>query len=133
MGAFRVMQLTPSGKVGGLATIKRSRRDEQVERGRPQPYMIHKLANDLDIHNTRHIAKIGDTIPDMLEGINAKCGLNIGVLSGAEDYDGLYPFSDIIMNNIMDLDDLPPLSPPSSPPSSPPAYQQMLLKYNISS
>jgi len=104
---------------------------EQVERGRPHPHMIHKLANDLDIHDTRHIAKIGDTIPDMLEGINAKCGLNIGVLSGAEDYDGLYPFSDIIMNNIMDLDDLPPL--PSYQQHLLPPYQQFLLKYNISS
>ena len=79
---------------------------EQVKQGRPHPYMIYKLATDLGIHDTQHIAKIGDTIPDMLEGKNANCGLTIGVLSGAENFNSLYPNSDTIINNIMDLNDL---------------------------
>jgi phosphonatase-like hydrolase len=79
---------------------------EQVKQGRPHPYMIYKLATDLNIHNTQHIAKIGDTIPDMLEGLNANCGLTIGVLSGAENFNSLFPYSNTVTDNIMNLDDL---------------------------
>ena len=36
------------------------------------------------IMSPNNVAKIGDTQIDMLEGINANCGLVIGVLSGHE-------------------------------------------------
>ena len=34
-----------------------------------------------DIPSVKNVAKIGDTVNDMREGINAGCGLTIGVLS----------------------------------------------------
>ena len=41
------------------------------------------------IMSPNNVAKIGDTQIDMLEGINANCGLVIGVLSGHEKKDNL--------------------------------------------
>ena len=79
---------------------------DKVKYGRPYPYMIYRLAERFKIHSTEHIAKIGDTIPDMLEGKNAVCGLNIGTLSGYENKENLSKYSDLIVNNIIDLDDL---------------------------
>ena len=79
---------------------------DKVKYGRPYPYMIYKLSEEFKLPTTDCIAKIGDTIPDMLEGKNAKCGLTIGTLSGAENYENLSKHSDFVVNNIMDLDDL---------------------------
>ena len=52
-----------------------------------------------------NVAKIGDTQIDMLEGINANCGLIIGVLSGHEKKDNLLSAgADAVVNKITDLD-----------------------------
>jgi phosphonatase-like hydrolase len=55
----------------------------EVSRARPFPDMILKIMEDLVIDNPNHIVKIGDTIIDIEEGINANCRLNIGVCTGA--------------------------------------------------
>lgn len=78
---------------------------QDVERGRPYPYMIHELARRHKIKNPKHIAKIGDTVPDMLEGRNSHCGLVIGVLSGAETHENLARYSDFNVDSIIDLND----------------------------
>jgi len=84
---------------------------EEVKYGRPYPYMIHELMGRFDIQNPRHIAKVGDTKNDMKEGLNACCGINIGVLSGFESKDALFESgADVVVNKITDLnqvDDLP--------------------------
>lgn len=58
---------------------------EDVKRGRPYPHMIHRLMEKCDIKDVKSVAKIGDTIIDMEEGINAGCSLNVGVLTGAKN------------------------------------------------
>lgn len=79
---------------------------DDVVLGRPYPYMINKLLYDFNIINTKHIAKIGDTKNDMMEGRNANCGLTIGVLSGYEDKDTLIKYgANVVVNNITDLKD----------------------------
>ena len=50
------------------------------------------------------MAKVGDTVNDMKEGINAGCKLNIGVLSGADSITDLSEYTDIILDKITDLD-----------------------------
>lgn len=84
---------------------------EEVKYGRPYPYMIHELMNRFDIQNPIHIAKVGDTKNDMKEGVNACCGINIGVLSGFENKNALFESgADVVVNKITDLnqeDDLP--------------------------
>lgn len=84
---------------------------EEVKYGRPYPYMIHELMARFDIRHPKHVAKVGDTKNDMKEGVNACCGINIGVLSGFESKDGLFESgADVVVNKITDLnkqDDLP--------------------------
>ena len=64
-----------------------------------------------DIRHPKHVAKVGDTKNDMKEGVNACCGINIGVLSGFEGKDALLDSgADVVVNKITDLnqvDDLP--------------------------
>ena len=75
---------------------------EHTFRGRPAPYMIHRLMERQDIMNPDWVVKIGDTNYDMLEGKNAKCGLTVGVLSGAGTIKDLEK-ADIIINDIMHI------------------------------
>lgn len=51
--------------------------------GRPAPYMIFYIMQQLGIHHVQQVLKVGDTPSDLLSGWNAGCGANIGVLSGA--------------------------------------------------
>ena len=76
---------------------------EEVKFGRPHPYMIHRLMEECDIPSVKNVAKIGDTVNDMLEGKNAGCALTIGVLSGADNKEKLLKHSDMVINKITDL------------------------------
>lgn len=77
---------------------------EEVESGRPQPYMIHELMNRYNILDPQEIIKVGDSINDILEGKNANCYKSIGVLSGAESEENLRKAdADLILNNVLDL------------------------------
>ena len=84
---------------------------EEVKYGRPYPYMIHELMSRFDIRHPKHVAKVGDTKNDMKEGVNACCGINIGVLSGFHSKSDLfYSGAHVVVNKITDLnqhDDLP--------------------------
>lgn len=57
---------------------------EEVGAGRPFPYMIHALLRRFGLADVRRVAKVGDTVRDVEEGLNAGCGLVIGVLTGAD-------------------------------------------------
>jgi len=78
---------------------------EEVRAGRPAPYMIHQLMERCDIPSVKNVAKIGDTTNDMREGVNAGCGLTIGVLSGADNKDDLLKYSNLVINKITDLNE----------------------------
>ena len=56
---------------------------DEVPRGRPHPDMIQHLMARLGIRDAGRVAKVGDTKADLEEGINAGCGLVIGVTSGS--------------------------------------------------
>lgn len=51
--------------------------------GRPAPFMIYELMRRHNIYYSTEVVKVGDTKNDIFEGINAKCGTTVGVLSGA--------------------------------------------------
>ncbi len=74
---------------------------DEVEEGRPEPFMIRKIMSELEIEDPAMVAKIGDTPSDLDEGKNAGCGLTIGVLYGThersdlEDYQHDYLVSDL--------------------------------------
>jgi phosphonatase-like hydrolase len=54
-----------------------------VPRGRPAPYMIFRIMEQLGILDVHQVMKVGDSPADMEEGFNAGCGEVVGVLSGA--------------------------------------------------
>jgi len=76
---------------------------EDVKMGRPAPYMIHRLMERHDIMNVKYVAKVGDTRNDMLEGKNAGCGINIGVLTGVGNADDLSD-ADLVVDKITNID-----------------------------
>ena len=78
---------------------------DDVSRGRPYPYMIHRLMEEAGLEDVKMIAKAGDTVIDMCEGKNAGCGLTIGVLSGATSRKNLKNSNtaDIIVDKLTDL------------------------------
>lgn len=65
--------------------------------GRPAPYMIYRNMIDLAIPSVDEVVKVGDTIADIKEGINAKVW-SVGVITGSnelglsqEEYDATAP------------------------------------------
>src|SRR5262245_2644122 len=71
---------------------------DEVPRGRPHPDMIRHLMTRLGIEDARRVAKVGDTRADLEEGINAGCGLVIGVTTGSSSREQLraWPHSHIL-------------------------------------
>ncbi len=56
---------------------------DEVEHGRPQPFMIQELMSRAAITDPLEVAKVGDTEVDVNEGRNAGCGLVVAVTTGA--------------------------------------------------
>lgn len=56
---------------------------DEVAEGRPYPYMIIKIQNELSVADGEQVVKVGDTEVDILEGRNAGCGKVISVTTGA--------------------------------------------------
>jgi len=55
---------------------------DEVELGRPYPYMIQKMMAESGIENPAEVAKAGDTEVDIREGQNAGCKYVVGVTTG---------------------------------------------------
>lgn len=56
---------------------------DEVEMGRPYPFMIKELMQRNGIDDPQRVAKIGDTIVDVQEGLNAGCGYVIAITTGS--------------------------------------------------
>jgi len=56
---------------------------DEVEAGRPQPYMIRELMNRFSVTDSSEVVKVGDTEVDVEEGRNAGCGKVVSVTTGA--------------------------------------------------
>lgn len=52
--------------------------------GRPAPYMIYQNMIDLAIPSVDEVVKVGDTLADIREGVNAKVW-SVGVISGSNE------------------------------------------------
>ena len=55
-----------------------------LPKGRPAPFMIYKNMIDLNVQHTDCVVKIGDTMEDIREGLNAKVW-TIGVVVGSSE------------------------------------------------
>lgn len=56
---------------------------DEVEAGRPDPFMIWEIMKRLEILECSSVIKVGDTEVDINEGRNAKCLYSIGITTGA--------------------------------------------------
>jgi len=65
---------------------------DEVELGRPHPYMIQKLMLDGNIQRPDEVAKVGDTEVDVREGQNAGCKYVIGITTGIFTRTELEPY-----------------------------------------
>lgn len=57
---------------------------DDVPAGRPAPYMIYKNMIDLAIPSVEEVVKVGDTVADIREGVNAKVW-SIGIITGSNE------------------------------------------------
>ncbi len=55
---------------------------DEVELGRPHPFMIQKIMEEAGIDNPKQVIKVGDTEVDVREGQNADCLYVVGVTTG---------------------------------------------------
>lgn len=77
----------------------------EVEKGRPFPYMIDKLMERAGINDPSEVAKIGDTTVDIEEGLNAGCTYVVAVTTGACHRDELEKMNPTHIVN--DLSEIP--------------------------
>ena len=54
-----------------------------VRHNRPYPDMIRLAMQQFDIADAVEVVKVGDSMIDIEEGVNAGCGMNIGITTGA--------------------------------------------------
>jgi len=99
--------LTRLGWAGADGPIDATVASDEVKRGRPYPDMIDALRTRLGAIPYGQVAKVGDTPVDLQEGTMARCGLVVGVLSGAHDHESLaqHPHDQIIPS-VAELPDL---------------------------
>jgi phosphonatase-like hydrolase len=77
---------------------------DEVEAGRPQPFMIQTLMQRAKITDAKEVVKIGDTEVDVNEGRNAGCSLVIAVTTGAFTKEQLLPYHpDHIIDDLSQL------------------------------
>ena len=77
---------------------------DEVENGRPHPYMIGKMMQEFSITDPKEIAKVGDTEVDVREGQNVGCKYVIGVTTGSFTREELEPYQPThIIDDIADV------------------------------
>ncbi|MGW4649089.1 phosphonatase-like hydrolase [Kitasatospora sp. NPDC004289] len=68
-----------TGEGGNLDAVVTS---DEVGRGRPAPYMIHRAMEKTGVLDVRAVLAAGDTAVDLQAGTNAGAGVVVGVLTG---------------------------------------------------
>ncbi|HEY2720079.1 MAG TPA: HAD-IA family hydrolase [Chitinophagaceae bacterium] len=77
---------------------------DDVKNNRPNPDMIRLAMLRFGITDVSTVAKVGDSIIDIEEGKNARCGLTIGITSGAHTHDQLHSAEpDFIIDDLLEL------------------------------
>ncbi|HXO76057.1 MAG TPA: HAD hydrolase-like protein, partial [Puia sp.] len=75
-----------------------------VDKNRPNPDMIWLAMKRFSITDGQEVAKVGDSIIDIEEGINAGCSLTVGITTGAHTFEQLRSAKpDHVINNLLEL------------------------------
>jgi phosphonatase-like hydrolase len=85
-------------EIDGLVTAT------EVQHSRPSPDMIRLAMDQFGIGNPLEVIKVGDSIIDIEEGVNAGCALSIGITTGAHTRQQLETVSpDYILDDLIEL------------------------------
>lgn len=77
---------------------------DEVEAGRPYPYMIYRMMDKFGIHSAEEVAKVGDTEVDINEGLQAGCKYVVGITTGSFSRSELEPYGPThIIDHISDI------------------------------
>jgi phosphonatase-like hydrolase len=77
---------------------------DEVQKGRPYPFMIEQLMYRAGIDDPLLVAKVGDTAVDIEEGNNVGCSYNIAITTGAHksaELEGYRPTH--IVNSLLEI------------------------------
>jgi phosphonatase-like hydrolase len=75
--------------ISGKSVIDVSIASDEVQKGRPEPYMIQKAMELMGIYDAYDVLNIGDTPSDLKSGVKAGCRLSLGVTNGTHRHDQL--------------------------------------------
>eukprot|EP00755_Sulcionema_specki_P004323 Sspe_Gene.29788::Locus_14354_Transcript_1_1_Confidence_1.000_Length_1427::g.29788::m.29788 len=76
----------------------------EVGHGRPYPYMIYHLMREHGIERIQQVAKVGDTVRDIEEGLYAGTPYTYGVLTGADKRETLEKAGAFaVVNSVLDI------------------------------
>ena len=90
------------GKENSLIDV--SIASDEVKEGRPEPFMIFRAMDLLDVKNSTEVIKVGDTPSDLIAGKKAGCLYSLGVCNGTHTREQLSNFSnDGLINNISEI------------------------------
>ena len=80
---------------------------DEVPEGRPQPFMIKTIMEQMKIADSKAVVKVGDTKVDVEEGRNAGCRLVVSVTTGAYTRSELELYKpDRIIDSMVELPEL---------------------------
>lgn len=77
---WSVGDTAPGGSAG--VTVDALVCGDEVLEGRPAPYMIHRVMEQLGVHDTAAVLVGGDTVVDVQAGVNSGASITVGVLTG---------------------------------------------------
>ena len=75
--------------ISGKSVIDVSVASDEVQKGRPEPYMIQKAMKLLGVADPYDVLNIGDTPSDLKSGVRSGCRLSLGVTNGTHSHDQL--------------------------------------------
>ena len=88
----------------GESVIDISIASDEVEAGRPEPFMIQKAMKVLNVNDASKVINIGDTPSDILSGNNAGCKYSFGVCNGTHTKEQLAALpNDGLLENIGEI------------------------------
>jgi phosphonatase-like hydrolase len=75
-----------------------------VQRSRPYPDMILLAMKHFGISDAHEVVKVGDSVIDIEEGLNAGCGMSIGITTGAHTRQQLQTARpDFVIDDLIEL------------------------------
>lgn len=78
---------------------------DEVEKGRPFPFMINRLMSMAGVEHSAEVIKVGDTMVDIQEGRMSSCGLVAAVTTGAYSRSALMAYlPDHVVDSLQELE-----------------------------